>query len=308
MIISNIMSLLDTSKSLKYIDHYCNDASYKKNLAKNTLDAYRSDLTVFLKWLTSRKYDLLHIDRAIINNYLAFKLDNGSTVSTIQRTITCIKSFYTFLQDTHIIDDNPAILIENPKKRRKLPTIITENEVDKLLNAPNEANANGMRDKCILELLYSAGLRISELLSIKVNQISPEQPFLKIKGKGDKERLVPVGSFAMNLLVSYIDTYRSKIKANENIDMLFITEHGTLITRQSCWEMIKKYARESMINKNISPHNLRHAFATHLLNNGADLRTVQMLLGHASLSTTQIYTHIAKDRLIKFHQKYHPRG
>ena len=302
------MSLLDNSKSLEYIDHYCNDASYKKNLAKNTLQAYKSDLTVFLKWLVSRNHDLLHVDRILINNYLASKLDNGSTVSTIQRTITCIKSFYAFLQNKEIIKDNPAILIENPKKRRKLPTIISEDEVEKLLNAPNQNNANGMRDKCILELLYSAGLRISELLNIKVNQISPEQPFLKIRGKGSKERLVPIGSFAMNLLITYIDTYRSKIKANNNIDMLFITENGNLITRQSCWEMIKKYARESMINKNISPHNLRHAFATHLLNNGADLRTVQMLLGHASLSTTQIYTHIAKDRLVKFHQKYHPRG
>tara|TARA_B100000035_G_scaffold131003_1_gene111365 strand:- start:2770 stop:3678 length:909 start_codon:yes stop_codon:yes gene_type:complete len=302
------MSLLDNSKSLKYIDHYCNDVSYKKNLAKNTLGAYRSDLTVFLKWLTSRKYDLLHIDRAIINNYLAHKLDTGSSVSTIQRTITCIKSFYNFLQDTQIIGENPAILIENPKKRRKLPTIISEDEVDRLLKAPKENSAVGMRDKCILELLYSAGLRISELLNIKVNEISPDQPFLKIRGKGNKERLVPIGSFAMNLVISYIDTYRSKIRANENIHMLFVTENGNLISRQSCWEMIKKYARESKINKNISPHNLRHAFATHLLNNGADLRTVQMLLGHASLSTTQIYTHIAKDRLVKFHQKYHPRG
>ena len=302
------MSLLDNSKSLEYIDHYCNDASYKKNLAKNTLQAYKSDLTVFLKWLVSRNHDLLHVDRILINNYLASKLDNGSTVSTIQRTITCIKSFYAFLQNKEIIKDNPAILIENPKKRRKLPTIISEGEVEKLLSAPNQNNANGMRDKCILELLYSAGLRISELLNIKVNQISPEQPFLKIRGKGNKERLVPIGSFAMNLLITYIDTYRSKIKANNNIDMLFIMENGNLITRQFCWEMIKKYARESMINKNISPHNLRHAFATHLLNNGADLRTVQMLLGHASLSTTQIYTHIAKDRLVKFHQKYHPRG
>ena len=308
MIISNIMSLLDNSKAREYIDHYCNDAAYKKNLSKNTLKAYRSDLTVFLKWLVSKDYNLLKIDRVIINNYLASKLDSGSTVSTIQRTITCIKSFYAFLQDTHIININPAILIENPKKRRKLPTIISEDEVERLLNAPDENSAGGMRDKCILELLYSAGLRISELLNIKVNQISAEQPFLKIRGKGNKERLVPIGSFAMNLLISYIDTYRSKIKVNENIDMLFVTENGNLISRQSCWEMIKKYARESMIKKNISPHNLRHAFATHLLNNGADLRTVQMLLGHASLSTTQIYTHIAKDRLVKFHQKYHPRG
>jgi integrase/recombinase XerD len=165
-----------------------------------------------------------------------------------------------------------------------------------------------MRDKCILELLYSSGLRISELLSVKVNQITHDKSFLKIKGKGGKERLVPIGSSAMSSLLTYIDTYRCNIKNTDNTEMLFIKETGAVISRQECWKMIKKYALASNINKKISPHNLRHAFATHLLNNGADLRTVQMLLGHASLSTTQIYTHIAKDRLVKFHQKYHPRG
>ena len=213
-----------------------------------------------------------------------------------------------FLHESQIIHKNPALLIENPKKRRKLPTIISESEVDALLNAPDDTTHAGLRDKCILELLYSTGLRISELLSIRVNQISREKPFLKIKGKGDKDRLVPIGSFAMNLLISYIDGCRSQIKDNKFVDMLFINESGKLITRQSCLKMINDYAKKSIINKKISPHNLRHAFATHLLNNGADLRTVQMLLGHASLSTTKIYTHIARERLIKFHQKYHPRG
>ena len=178
----------------------------------------------------------------------------------------------------------------------------------KLLDSPDVKTYKGFRDKCILELLYSSGLRISELLNIKINQISKEKKFLKIKGKGDKERLVPIGSSAMNLLIVYLDTYRSNIKNTNNIDILFINENGSIVSRQACWEMIQKYASISLINKKISPHNLRHAFATHLLNNGADLRTVQMLLGHASLSTTQIYTHIAKERLVKFHQKYHPRG
>ena len=302
------MSLSVNSNQQDYINEYCRYISFKKNLAKNTIDAYKSDLMLFLKWLTLGNYLLLNIDRSIINTYLAFKLDNGSSVSTIQRTITCIKSFYEFMYDNRLIENNPAILIENPRKRRKLPTIISENEVEKLLNAPNVTTLKGLRDKCILELLYSAGLRISVLLNIKTNQISPEKPFLKIKGKGDKERLVPIGSYAMNLLISYIDTYRLNIKSNENFDFLFLNESGTLITRQACWEMIQKYAATSITNKKISPHNLRHAFATHLINNGADLRTVQMLLGHASLSTTQIYTHIAKERLMKFHQKYHPRG
>ena len=302
------MPISDNSIEYHLIDQYCNNISFKKGLSKNTILAYKSDLKIFLIWLDDNKEKSSNVDRIIINNYLAYRLDNGASLSTIQRIITCIKSFYSFLFENNIIKYNPAQLIENPKKRRKLPTIITESEVMKLLDSPDVKTNKGLRDKCILELLYSSGLRISELLSIKINQISKEKKFLKIKGKGNKERLVPIGSSAMNLLIVYLDTYRSSIKNTNNIDILFINENGSIISRQACWEMIQRYASISLINKKISPHNLRHAFATHLLNNGADLRTVQMLLGHASLSTTQIYTHIAKERLVKFHQKYHPRG
>ena len=302
------MPISDNSIEYHLIDQYCNNISFKKGLTKNTILAYKSDLKIFLIWLDDNKEKFSNADRIIINNYLAYRLDNGASLSTIQRIITCIKSFYSFLFENNIIKYNPAQLIENPKKRRKLPTIITESEVMKLLDSPDVKTNKGLRDKCILELLYSSGLRISELLSIKINQISKEKKFLKIKGKGNKERLVPIGSSAMNLLIVYLDTYRSSIKNTNNIDILFINENGSIISRQACWEMIQRYASISLINKKISPHNLRHAFATHLLNNGADLRTVQMLLGHASLSTTQIYTHIAKERLVKFHQKYHPRG
>ena len=302
------MPISDNSIEYQLIDQYCNNISFKKGLSKNTTLAYKSDLKLFLIWLDGCKKKFSNIDRIEINNYLAYRLDNGTSLSTIQRIITCIKSFYSFLFENNIIENNPAQLIENPKKRRKLPTIITENEVMKLLESPDVKTNKGLRDKCILELLYSSGLRISELLNIKINEISKEKNFLKIKGKGNKERLVPIGSSAMNLLIVYLDTYRLNIKISNNIDILFINENGSIISRQACWEMIQKYASISLINKKISPHNLRHAFATHLLNNGADLRTVQMLLGHASLSTTQIYTHIAKERLVKFHQKYHPRG
>jgi integrase/recombinase XerD len=302
------MPISDNSIEYELIDQYCNNISFKKGLSNNTIVAYKSDLKIFLLWLNGNKKKFSNADRIEINNYLAYRLDNGTSLSTIQRIITCIKSFYSFLFENNIIKNNPAQLIENPKKRRKLPTIITENEVMKLLESPDEKTYKGLRDKCILELLYSSGLRISELLTIKINQISKEKKFLKIKGKGNKERLVPIGSSAMNLLIVYLDTYRSNIKINDNIDILFVNENGSIISRQACWEMIQRYASISLINKKISPHNLRHAFATHLLNNGADLRTVQMLLGHASLSTTQIYTHIAKERLVKFHQKYHPRG
>ena len=302
------MPISDNSIEYELIDQYCNNVSFKKGLSNNTIVAYKSDLKIFLIWLDGYKKTFSNVDRIEINNYLAYRLDNGTSLSTIQRIITCIKSFYSFLFENNIIANNPAQLIENPKKRRKLPTIITENEVMKLLESPDVKTYKGLRDKCILELLYSSGLRITELLNIKINQISKEKKFLKIKGKGNKERLVPIGSSAMNSLIIYLDTYRSNIKINNNIDILFVNENGSIISRQACWEMIQKYASISLINKKISPHNLRHAFATHLLNNGADLRTVQMLLGHASLSTTQIYTHIAKERLVKFHQKYHPRG
>jgi integrase/recombinase XerD len=302
------MSISDNSIEYQFIDQFCDYVSFKNNLKQNTIIAYKSDLKIFLSWLVNNNNKFSDVDRVVINNYLASRLDSGVSVSTIQRIITCIKSFYLFLYENNFIQSNPAQLIDNPKKRRKLPIIISENEIEALLSCPNTDTSSGMRDKCILELLYSSGLRISELLNIKVNQITHDKSFLKIKGKGGKERLVPIGSSAMSSLLTYIDTYRCNIKNIDNVEMLFIKETGAVISRQECWKMIKKYALASNINKKISPHNLRHAFATHLLNNGADLRTVQMLLGHASLSTTQIYTHIAKDRLVKFHQKYHPRG
>ena len=302
------MSISDNSIEYQFIDQFCDYVSFKNNLKQNTIIAYKSDLKIFLSWISDNNNKFSDVDRVVINNYLASRLDSGVSVSTIQRIITCIKSFYLFLYENNFIQSNPAQLIDNPKKRRKLPIIISENEIEALLSCPNTDTSSGMRDKCILELLYSSGLRISELLNIKVNQITHDKSFLKIKGKGGKERLVPIGSSAMSSLLTYIDTYRCNIKNIDNVEMLFIRETGAVISRQECWKMIKKYALASNINKKISPHNLRHAFATHLLNNGADLRTVQMLLGHASLSTTQIYTHIAKDRLVKFHQKYHPRG
>jgi integrase/recombinase XerD len=302
------MSISDNSIEYQFIDQFCDYVSFKNNLKQNTIIAYKSDLKIFLSWISNNNNKFSDVDRVVINNYLASRLDSGVSVSTIQRIITCIKSFYLFLYENNFIQSNPAQLIDNPKKRRKLPIIISENEIEALLSCPNTDTSSGMRDKCILELLYSSGLRISELLNIKVNQITQGKSFLKIKGKGGKERLVPIGSSAMSSLLTYIDTYRCNIKNIDNVEMLFIKETGAVISRQECWKMIKKYALASNINKKISPHNLRHAFATHLLNNGADLRTVQMLLGHASLSTTQIYTHIAKDRLVKFHQKYHPRG
>ncbi len=302
------MSISDNSIEYQFIDQFCDYVSFKNNLKQNTIIAYKSDLKIFLSWISNNNNKFSDVDRVVINNYLASRLDSGVSVSTIQRIITCIKSFYLFLYENNFIQYNPAQLIDNPKKRRKLPIIISENEIEALLSCPNTDTSSGMRDKCILELLYSSGLRISELLNIKVNQITQDKSFLKIKGKGGKERLVPIGSSAMSSLLTYIDTYRCNIKNIDNVEMLFIKETGAVISRQECWKMIKKYALASNINKKISPHNLRHAFATHLLNNGADLRTVQMLLGHASLSTTQIYTHIAKDRLVKFHQKYHPRG
>ena len=302
------MSISDNSIEYQFIDQFCDYVSFKNNLKHNTIIAYKSDLKIFLSWISNNNNKFSDVDRVLINNYLASRLDSGVSVSTIQRIITCIKSFYLFLYENNFIQSNPAQLIDNPKKRRKLPIIISENEIEALLSCPNTDTSSGMRDKCMLELLYSSGLRISELLNIKVHQIAHDKSFLKIKGKGDKERLVPIGSSAMSSLLTYIDTFRCNIKNIDNVEMLFIKETGAVISRQECWKMIKKYALASNINKKISPHNLRHAFATHLLNNGADLRTVQMLLGHASLSTTQIYTHIAKDRLVKFHQKYHPRG
>ena len=290
------------------IDKYCDSIWIEKGLSKNTIISYSLDLKGLQSWLQSNNKNLMNCSESDLNSFLATKFDNGIAASSITRSLSSIKGFYNWLQVSGSIQINPSELIESPKVGRKLPLNLSENDIDRLLDAPDCTTLRGKRDKTILELLYATGLRISELTNLELSQIDLKRGLIKILGKGGKERIVPIGETALDWVRDYLDNVRKDIiNKNDNI-YLFLSDKGTKLSRKLCWNFISSYSKQVLDNKSISPHSLRHAFATHLLNNGADLRSVQMLLGHSSLSTTQIYTHVAKERLIKFHNKFHPRG
>jgi len=290
------------------IDKYCDSIWIEKGLSKNTIISYSLDLKGLQSWLQSNNKNLMNCSESDLNSFLATKFDNGIAASSITRSLSSIKGFYNWLQVSGSIQINPSELIESPKVGRKLPINLSENDIDRLLDAPDCTTLRGKRDKTILELLYATGLRISELTNLELSQIDLKRGLIKILGKGGKERIVPIGETALDWVRDYLDNVRKDIiNKNDNI-YLFLSDKGTKLSRKLCWNFISSYSKRVLDNKYISPHSLRHAFATHLLNNGADLRSVQMLLGHSSLSTTQIYTHVAKERLIKFHNKFHPRG
>ena len=290
------------------IEKFCDSLWIEKGLSKNTLDAYTSDLLQISKWLKNNSKDFFVCDREDLNLYLASKMDTGDTSSSILRCLSSIKGFFSWLHFNNYIKTNPTELLESPKVRRILPKNLSEADIEKLLNSPDIATDQGIRDKTILELLYATGLRISELTNLKVDQINLDKGIIRVMGKGNKERIVPVGSSALSWLNIYMNKARSKFSLDKNNSFVLLNSRGGPISRKSCWTLIRNYAKRSLNSTDISPHTLRHAFATHLLNHGADLRSVQMLLGHSSLSTTQIYTHVAKERLSQFHLKYHPRG
>ncbi|MBT3697859.1 MAG: site-specific tyrosine recombinase XerD [Gammaproteobacteria bacterium] len=299
---------MQNSLNNNIIDNYCDSIWVEKGLSKNTISSYSSDLKQLEKWLANKEIDIQSCSEIDLNLYLAEKIDQGILASSINRILSSTKGFFNWLVHTNTIKLNPSELIESPKVGRKLPVNISEQDVEKILNAPNCKTVQGKRDKTILELLYATGLRISELTNLKLNQVDITRGIIKVMGKGGKERIIPVGEIALVWLKSYIDLTRSQLVINDDNLFVFLSNKGRQISRKVCWSLIVEYSTKSLENKVISPHSLRHAFATHLLNHGADLRSVQMLLGHSSLSTTQIYTHVAKERLIKFHTKYHPRG
>ena len=299
---------MQNSPNNNIIDSYCDSIWVEKGLSKNTISSYSSDLKQLEKWLANKDIDIQSCSEIDLNSYLAEKIDQGVLASSINRILSSIKGFFNWLVHTNIIKLNPSELIESPKIGRKLPVNISEQDVEKILNAPDCKTVQGKRDKTILELLYATGLRVSELTNLKLNQVDITRGIIRVMGKGGKERIIPVGETALAWLKSYIDLVRSQLAINDDNLFIFLSNKGKQISRKVCWSLIVGYSKKSLENKVISPHSLRHAFATHLLNHGADLRSVQMLLGHSSLSTTQIYTHVAKERLIKFHTKYHPRG
>jgi len=279
----------------------------EEGLSNNTLASYRLDLTSFAVWLNTQSQTLLSTNQADLQHYLAIKFPSSQPRS-IGRLIASLRRFYRYQLLENRITEDPTLQIQSPKLPRSLPDSLNETEVVNLLNSPNTLDDYGLRDRAMLELLYACGLRVSELVNIKVFEVSLNDGVVRTTGKGSKTRLVPMGEEAVNWITQYLNHARNHILKNKLSDALFVTNRGEAMTRQAFWYVIKRYARLTGISKPISPHVLRHAFATHLLNHGADLRVVQMLLGHSDISTTQIYTHVARERLKKLHSQHHPRG
>ncbi|TLX58361.1 site-specific tyrosine recombinase XerD [Stutzerimonas nosocomialis] len=290
------------------IDQFLDALWLEKGLAENTREAYRTDLGLFHGWLHERGVALEGAGREIILDHLAWRLGQGYQARSTARFLSGLRGFYRYLLREGRIDQDPTLRVEMPRLGRPLPKTLSEADVEALLAAPDTGEPLGLRDRAMLEVLYACGLRVTELISLTLEQVSLRQGVLRTFGKGNKERLVPMGDEAMHWIERYLREARGELLSGKASDVLFPSQRGDQMTRQTFWHRIKLHATVAGIGKSISPHTLRHAFATHLLNHGADLRTVQMLLGHSDLSTTQIYTHIARARLQELHARHHPRG
>ena len=277
----------------------------EKGLSDNTISAYRRDLSSFSKALNKSLADVNHID---VQSHLADRFYKKLSSRSTARFLSCLRGFYQYLVRENKIKENPTQSIDNPSLGRPLPKTLTEEDVERLLNAPDLDIAIGLRDKAMLEVIYACGLRVTELVELKMSEINLRQGVVRVFGKGGKERLVPLDDKAMNYLDRYFRDSRAEILNQKSSDIVFPSTRGQVMTRQTFWHRVKHWSTVAGITKPLSPHTLRHAFATHLLNHGADLRVVQLLLGHSDLSTTQIYTHVAQARLQEIHSKHHPRG
>lgn len=291
------------------IDEFCDALWLEDGLSRNTLDAYRRDLAQYAQWLADAcGKDVLAADHGDLQSYLAHQFQKKTRASSAARLLSSLKRLYRWLIRQNRIRVDPTLNIDAPKLPRTLPKSLTEADVDNLLAAPDLTTPRGERDRAMLETLYASGLRVSELVTLKLPQVSQDMGVVRVLGKGSKERLVPLGEEALARVKRYVAVARPALLAGQASDDLFVTAHGGAMTRQSFWQIIKRYALQTGLKTSISPHVLRHAFATHLLNHGADLRVVQLLLGHSDISTTQIYTHVARERLKQLHAQHHPRG
>jgi len=280
----------------------------EQGLSNNTLAAYRSDLTGLTNWLAKRNCRLVEARRDQLLAYLARRVADGAQPRTTARLLSSIRRFYRYLVREGRLQEDPSARIDSPRLGRPLPESLSEEEVESLLAAPDIRGPIGVRDRTMLELVYATGLRVSELVQLRCDQVNFRQGVLRIVGKGGKERIVPVGEEAIEWLQRFLSQARSQLMGDSTGGCLFPNQRGHAMSRQAFWHRIKIHGRRAGIQRPLSPHTLRHAFATHLLNHGADLRVVQMLLGHSDLSTTQIYTHVARERLQELHAKHHPRG
>jgi integrase/recombinase XerD len=294
----------------RLLDRFSDGLWLNDGLARNTLESYRRDVAQFAAWLDEAAgKPLAEAGAADIQRHLAWQVESKhAKPRTTSRLVSALRRFFQFAVREGVRSDDPAAGLESPKLPRSLPKTLSEAEVEALLAAPDVESHQGLRDRAMLETLYASGLRVSELIGLKTLQVSLDMGVVRVLGKGSKERLTPLGQEAMSWIERYQREARAQLLAGRRSDALFVTARGGPMTRQAFWALIKRYALVAGIRKPISPHTLRHAFATHLINHGADLRVVQLLLGHADISTTQIYTHVARERLKALHRKHHPRG
>ncbi len=296
------------SSSEQLVDRFLDAIWMERGLSPNTLGAYRADLMTLRRGLSENNVSIEEAQKADLLEFIAKRVESGAKPRSTARQLSSFRRFFRYIMREGLRDNDPTADIAMPRIGRSLPKTLTEEEVDSLLHAPNTNESLGHRDRAMLELLYATGLRVSELINLKQSQVNFNQGVLRIVGKGDSERLIPLGEEAQRWLRDFIDGPRMEILLERQTEYLFPTRRGGRMTRQAFWHIIKRYAKKASIGKQLSPHSLRHAFATHLLNRGADLRVVQLLLGHSDLSTTQIYTHVARERLKEIHSEHHPRG
>lgn len=308
MVLARPLELTPIAADTQLIAEYLDAIWMEKGLSDNTQESYRRDLAQFAVWLNQQEQQLVSVDAELVQNYLDVRLQQKLSGRTSARFLSCVRGFYRHLLRENRISENPIALIDSPKLSRSVPKSLTEADVEALLAAPDLADPIGLRDRTMLEVLYACGLRVTELVELTMPQINLRQNVVRVMGKGSKERLIPMGEEAAVWLVRYLREARPVLLNNMPDEVVFPSLRAQPMTRQTFWYRIKHWAMVAGIQKELSPHTLRHAFATHLLNHGADLRVVQLLLGHSDLSTTQIYTHIAKLRMKQQHAEHHPRG
>ncbi|MCY4046238.1 MAG: site-specific tyrosine recombinase XerD [Cellvibrionales bacterium] len=293
---------------MEVISDYLDTLWMQQGVSENTLASYRQDLKKFFLWTTSQNLRLSELESHHLETFLGAMKADGLSVRSAARLLSCLRSFFAYTLNKGLIAEDPTLSVAMPKMGRYLPHSISEESIEKLLDAPDASDVIGLRDKAMLELLYASGLRVSELIAISLSHINLNQGVVRVMGKGAKERLVPIGEEAEYWMQQYIKDARSELIKNDQTTLCFLSKRGRQMTRQTFWHRIKQYTLIAGIDQNVSPHTLRHAFASHLLNHGADLRVVQLLLGHSDLSTTQIYTHVAEYRLQQLHATHHPRA
>jgi integrase/recombinase XerD len=291
--------------NLKLIEQFLDHYWLTTGASQNTLSAYRSDLNIFSNWINE---SLINVDSQVIKDYFLFRQSTKLSASTQARILTCLRLFYKYELSLNSIDTDPTKTLLSPKQPKKIPVFLNISEVDNLLNIVNDKTVIGLRDRAMIELLYSCGLRVSELISMSFHNINISNEYITVHGKGNKERILPMGEVAIDYLTRYEKDSRPLLIKSSQTDSYFLSNRGSSMTRQNFFYIIKSYALKAGIDKPLSPHSLRHAFATHLVQHGADLRSVQLMLGHSDISTTQIYTHIQNTQLKNQHSKHHPRG